>query len=99
MDVSQCLSLILCVFIGIVGADLLPNYKDICASFQYAVAAHLCTRLRRAMEFIEKRELLPDDNRILVSTHFKSRQYPCSLCKSELMKHIYNQNVDRYQLQ
>lgn len=53
--------------IGIEGDAVLPNADDICASFQFTVMIHLAMRLQRAMEFIALKELLPEENLVLVS--------------------------------
>ncbi|XP_063231942.1 tRNA N6-adenosine threonylcarbamoyltransferase, mitochondrial isoform X1 [Bacillus rossius redtenbacheri] len=51
---------------GVEADGLIPGVYDLCASFQWAVARHLCQRLQRAVEYVALRELLPPERRILV---------------------------------
>ncbi|KAF6204361.1 hypothetical protein GE061_002702 [Apolygus lucorum] len=51
---------------GIEGDEVLPNVSDLCASMQLAITKHLCRRVGRAMEFVNRNNLLPDDRRSLV---------------------------------
>ncbi|KAJ8687546.1 hypothetical protein QAD02_023340 [Eretmocerus hayati] len=51
---------------GIQEGTIIPNYANLCAGFLMAVTKHLCLRLQRAMWFIERRELIPEDKRTLV---------------------------------
>lgn len=48
------------------GDEILPEVYDLSASIQYAITKHICTRVMRAMEFINRTELIPEPNRILV---------------------------------
>ncbi|XP_060835574.1 tRNA N6-adenosine threonylcarbamoyltransferase, mitochondrial [Rhopalosiphum padi] len=48
------------------GDEIIPEVFDLCASIQYAVTKHICTRVQRAIEFIDRTQLLPDTNRTLV---------------------------------
>jgi len=43
--------------------SLLANAADLAASFQYALARHICHRLQRAFEFCERLSFWPDDGR------------------------------------
>ncbi|XP_049852479.1 tRNA N6-adenosine threonylcarbamoyltransferase, mitochondrial-like isoform X1 [Schistocerca gregaria] len=52
--------------VGTEGDQLIPSVFDLCASFQFAIALHLCRRVQRAMEFVEQNDLLPLNNRTLV---------------------------------
>jgi len=49
------------------GDEIIPEIFDLCASIQYAVTKHICTRVQRAIEFINRTQLLPDKNRTLLS--------------------------------
>lgn len=49
------------------GDEIIPEVFDLCASIQYAITKHICTRVQRAIEFINRTQLLPDTNRTLVS--------------------------------
>ncbi|XP_049801939.1 tRNA N6-adenosine threonylcarbamoyltransferase, mitochondrial isoform X2 [Schistocerca nitens] len=51
---------------GTEGDQLIPSVFDLCASFQFAIALHLCRRVQRSMEFVEQNDLLPLNNRTLV---------------------------------
>ncbi|CAG7837783.1 unnamed protein product [Allacma fusca] len=48
------------------GSDLVPSLPDICASFQHAVVMHLCKKIQRGMIYAEMKNLIPENNRILV---------------------------------
>ncbi|XP_025421926.1 probable tRNA N6-adenosine threonylcarbamoyltransferase, mitochondrial isoform X3 [Sipha flava] len=48
------------------GDEIIPEVYDLCASFQYAITKHICTRLQRGFEFIDRTKLLPEINRTLV---------------------------------
>lgn len=45
---------------GVVGCDLISKYRDICASFQWAVLKHMARTLQRALLFCDMKQLLPD---------------------------------------
>ena len=51
---------------GIIGDKVIPNVYNLCASYQLAITRHLCQRTQRAMEFIIRHQLLPENNRTLV---------------------------------
>ncbi|XP_014203956.1 probable tRNA N6-adenosine threonylcarbamoyltransferase, mitochondrial [Copidosoma floridanum] len=48
------------------GDEILPSINNICAGFLLTVTKHLCLRTERAMEFLRKQELLPENNKTLV---------------------------------
>ncbi|XP_028030330.1 probable tRNA N6-adenosine threonylcarbamoyltransferase, mitochondrial [Bombyx mandarina] len=53
---------------GITGDCLIPEYNDLCASFQIALAEHLGHRLERAIIFCEEKNLInPNNKNIVVS--------------------------------
>ena len=51
---------------NIIGDKIIPDIYNLCAGFQLAVTKHLCQRTQRAMEFIEKNNLFPQQQRTLV---------------------------------
>ncbi|XP_066601359.1 tRNA N6-adenosine threonylcarbamoyltransferase, mitochondrial [Prorops nasuta] len=51
---------------NIEGDKVIPSVYNLCASFQLAVALHLCHRTQRAMQFLDENELIPKDKRALV---------------------------------
>lgn len=53
-------------FSGCDGPDVIPTYADLCASFQYAVVAHLCKKVQRGMIYAEMKGLIPEGNKFLV---------------------------------
>lgn len=54
----------------ITGDKIIPDVYNFCASFQLAITRHLCHRTQRAIEFIDKLNLIPKDRRILVNISF-----------------------------
>jgi tRNA A37 threonylcarbamoyltransferase TsaD len=54
------------MFAGLNEGDIIPGVEDLCASFQLCIARHLCHRLQRAMEFSEKKGLIPEDAKSFV---------------------------------
>ena len=54
-------------FSGAGPASVLPMVSDICASIQHTVLSHMAKRLYRAFMFCGMKELLPENNRTLVS--------------------------------
>lgn len=46
--------------------DTIPSTNNLSAGFLQIVIQHVCVRVQRAMEFIEKKELIPEDKRTLV---------------------------------
>lgn len=54
------------VFTDISGDEVLPNLPDICASVQFSIAQHICRRLQRGMEFLDRKKMLPENDRKLV---------------------------------
>ncbi|XP_033211177.1 probable tRNA N6-adenosine threonylcarbamoyltransferase, mitochondrial isoform X3 [Belonocnema kinseyi] len=50
---------------SIIGDKVIPNIYNLCASYQLAITRHICQRTQRAMEFINRHELLPNDHRTL----------------------------------
>lgn len=48
------------------GPDIIPDVNNLCASFFLITARHLCVRTERAMEFLDKKELIPQDTKTLV---------------------------------
>lgn len=55
------------ILLELKGDEIIPEVFDLCASIQYALTKHICTRVQRAIEFIDRTQLLPDTNRTLVS--------------------------------
>lgn len=47
---------------NIKASHVVPNYADICASFQYLVTKHICHRVQRAIEFVEIENLFPNQS-------------------------------------
>lgn len=45
---------------------VIPDAYDLCAALQMTVVKHMCLRTQRAMEFIDKMNLIPQDKRTLV---------------------------------
>lgn len=54
------------------GDNIIPEVYDLCASIQYAITKHICTRVLRAFEFINRTKLLPEANRTLVRNKLNS---------------------------
>ncbi|XP_077297869.1 threonyl-carbamoyl synthesis 4 [Arctopsyche grandis] len=52
--------------LGIVGDGIIPGVYDLCAGLQLSVTRHLCHRTLRAMLYLERMEMLPDDKKTLV---------------------------------
>ncbi len=50
----------------ITGTDLIPDYNNLCGAFLLSITKHLCCRLQRSMEFIHRKDLIPEDKRTLV---------------------------------
>ncbi|XP_064112621.1 tRNA N6-adenosine threonylcarbamoyltransferase, mitochondrial-like [Macrobrachium nipponense] len=48
------------------GGRIIPQVKDVCASYQYAITKHIVRQTQRAMVYVETRELLPKENYTLV---------------------------------
>ncbi|XP_068217195.1 tRNA N6-adenosine threonylcarbamoyltransferase, mitochondrial [Palaemon carinicauda] len=48
------------------GGRILPQVKDLCASYQYGITKHLVRQTQKAMVYIETRNLLPKENFTLV---------------------------------
>lgn len=48
------------------GADIIPDYNNLCAGFLMAITRHLCNRTQRSMEFINRKDLIPEEKRTLV---------------------------------
>jgi N6-L-threonylcarbamoyladenine synthase len=46
--------------------DILPGLEDLCASYQYAVTKHMCQRLQRGMEYVNRKNLIPQANKSFV---------------------------------
>jgi len=59
--------------------ELLPDLSDVCAGVQFTMAKHLCERFQRAVEFVELKELFPEDwegsKRLVVSGGVASNMY------------------------
>ncbi|XP_031789503.1 probable tRNA N6-adenosine threonylcarbamoyltransferase, mitochondrial isoform X3 [Nasonia vitripennis] len=45
---------------------IIPDVNNLCAGFLISMTRHLCHRAQRAMEFVLKKELFPEDNRTFV---------------------------------
>lgn len=58
-------------------SGVIPNYADICASFQYMVTRHICHRVQRALLFLEMENLIPDlkQRKLVISGGVASNQY------------------------
>lgn len=50
----------------VTGDEIIPDVYNLCAGFQLAMTRHLCHRTQRAMEFVEDRNLIPEEKRVLV---------------------------------
>ncbi|XP_031769334.1 tRNA N6-adenosine threonylcarbamoyltransferase, mitochondrial-like [Galleria mellonella] len=50
----------------IVADELIPEVNDLCAAMLMATSKHLVHRTQRAMEFCHKRNLISEDNKLLV---------------------------------
>lgn len=48
------------------GPDIIPSVNNLCATFLLSCAKHICIRTERAMEFLDKKELIPEDKKTLV---------------------------------
>ncbi|XP_045470592.1 probable tRNA N6-adenosine threonylcarbamoyltransferase, mitochondrial [Harmonia axyridis] len=46
--------------------EVIPSVHNLCAGFLLTITRHLCHRVQRAMEFIELKNLIPPERRILV---------------------------------
>lgn len=51
---------------NITGDKIIPDVYNFCAAFQLSVTRHLCQRTQRAIEFVDRLNLLPEDRRTLV---------------------------------
>ncbi|XP_034186912.1 threonyl-carbamoyl synthesis 4 [Osmia lignaria lignaria] len=51
---------------NIIADMLIPDVYNLCAAFQLAAITHVCQRTQRAMKFIEKMSLFPENKRTLV---------------------------------
>ncbi|VEN56740.1 unnamed protein product [Callosobruchus maculatus] len=51
---------------GVPADGVIPGINNLCAGFQLAITRHLCHRLQRGMEYIERKNLIPDDKKTLV---------------------------------
>lgn len=52
--------------LGIVGDGVIPGVYDLCAGLQLGVTRHLCHRTLRAMLYLERMKMVPNDRRTLV---------------------------------
>ncbi|XP_015114752.1 probable tRNA N6-adenosine threonylcarbamoyltransferase, mitochondrial [Diachasma alloeum] len=50
----------------VLGDGVIPDLENFCAAFQLCVAKHIGHRTKRAMMFLDRRELLPQDKKTLV---------------------------------
>ncbi|XP_017893656.1 probable tRNA N6-adenosine threonylcarbamoyltransferase, mitochondrial [Ceratina calcarata] len=50
----------------IIADMVIPNVYNLCAAVQLGVTIHICQRTQRAIEFIKKLSLIPEDRRTLV---------------------------------
>ena len=48
------------------GPEIMPDVNNLCAGILMAYTKHICIRTQRAMEFLEKNELLPENQKTLV---------------------------------
>ncbi|XP_050429865.1 tRNA N6-adenosine threonylcarbamoyltransferase, mitochondrial [Adelges cooleyi] len=67
------------------GDEIIPEVYDLCASIQYSITKHICTRVQRAMEFIDRTNMIPKNNRTLVisggvASNMFIRKYLNALC-------------------
>ncbi|XP_050533735.1 tRNA N6-adenosine threonylcarbamoyltransferase, mitochondrial [Daktulosphaira vitifoliae] len=67
------------------GDEIIPEIYDLCASIQYSITKHICTRVHRAMEFVDRTNLLPKCNRTLVlsggvASNMFLRKYLNAMC-------------------
>lgn len=51
---------------NVTGDEIIPDVYNLCAGFQLAMTRHLCHRTQRAMEFVDVKNLIPEENRTLV---------------------------------
>ncbi|CAD1468515.1 unnamed protein product, partial [Heterotrigona itama] len=51
---------------NIIGDAVIPDVYNLCAALQLATIKHICQRTQRAMEFINKMSLFPENKRTLV---------------------------------
>ncbi|KAI5706300.1 hypothetical protein M8J75_006820 [Diaphorina citri] len=58
-------------------SGVIPNYPDICASFQYTVTRHICHRVQRALAFLEMENLITDPahKKLVISGGVASNQF------------------------
>lgn len=55
------------LFVEDVAADgLIPDVNNLCAGFQLVMTRHICHRVQRAMEFVERNDLIPAEKKSLV---------------------------------
>lgn len=75
------------------GDEIIPDVYNLCASIQYAITKHICTRVERAIEFINRTQILPETNRTLVvsggvASNMFIRKYLNLLCDNMSFKLI-----------
>lgn len=58
------------IFLGLAPDEVIPTVNNLCAGFLLTITRHLCHRIQRAMEFIERRNLIPPERRVLVRLTF-----------------------------
>ncbi|XP_011496090.1 PREDICTED: probable tRNA N6-adenosine threonylcarbamoyltransferase, mitochondrial [Ceratosolen solmsi marchali] len=46
--------------------EIIPGVNNLCAGLIMATIKHICTRLERAMQFVENEKLIPENNKILI---------------------------------
>nr|CAI5837214.1 unnamed protein product [Callosobruchus analis] len=51
---------------GVPADGVIPGINNLCAGFQLAITRHLCHRLQRGMEYVERKDMIPPDKRTLV---------------------------------
>lgn len=64
---SFVLVFILFFFVAVPPDGTIPHVHNLCAGFQLSITRHLCHRVQRAMEFVELKGILVDNQKTLVS--------------------------------
>lgn len=49
---------------------VIPDVYDLCASLQWSIAKHICLRTQRAMDFVVKTNLIPQERVVAVTMQY-----------------------------
>lgn len=68
--IFELINVLIKAYLGVPPDGLIPDVFNLCAGFQLVVTRHLCQRVQRAMLYVSRKNIIPEDRQTLVISDF-----------------------------